>query len=310
MEESSGLDDGPVFLPGNRHGSASTFFHFLLGYFLPIAYRLHTTPAPRIIVQDVGPLGTWFNLLDHSTEVRVLAPQVHADTGSGEASGDDVFRLKGWDVRHAYRQREIAAACSFVRHPRLESIRPADRRITVVTRGRPDPWFEANGQTSGMQRRSLPNTHEVAQALASEGSTGLFEPADLSPAEQVELFSSTNVLVGQHGAGLANMVWMPQGSVVVEVFPPARRIRGYPPSLFEDLAHCLGHAYELVPQSGRHDPVDPEAVRAAVVRAPAGSAETHARELRRRVRGHLLWQALRVEKAVRRLRLQGRLGTG
>jgi hypothetical protein len=34
---------------------------------------------------------------------------------------------------------------------------------------------------------------------------------------QIELFSKTTILIGMHGAGLSNMLFMPQNSTVIEI---------------------------------------------------------------------------------------------
>jgi capsular polysaccharide biosynthesis protein len=45
----------------------------------------------------------------------------------------------------------------------------------------------------------------------------VLDPATLSLPAQVELFSKVRILIGAHGAALANMVWMPPNSFVLEI---------------------------------------------------------------------------------------------
>ena len=59
--------------------------------------------------------------------------------------------------------------------------------------------------------------------------------------EQAALASETGILVGVHGAGLANMVFMPEGSHVVELAHPR-----YPSPQFYALAAALGLGYWLL----------------------------------------------------------------
>jgi len=62
---------------------------------------------------------------------------------------------------------------------------------------------------------------------------------NLGFAEQVQLLSQARVLVGLHGAGLTNMMWMPPGSVVLELrFPDDSDNNCY-----FSMASALGHRY-------------------------------------------------------------------
>jgi capsular polysaccharide biosynthesis protein len=122
----------------------------------------------------------------------------------------------------------------------------------------------------------------VARALETEQPVTLIDAATMSPRDQIDAFSSACVLVGQHGAGLANMVWMPAGSKVIEILPPVREDAG---ELFRDLADTLGLSYGRVVQESLHSEVDPADVLQALQSAPSprflGPAERARRRLLR-----------------------------
>lgn len=63
----------------------------------------------------------------------------------------------------------------------------------------------------------------------------------LSFVDQLLLFSKTRVLIGLHGAGLANMIWMPPGSHIIEIIGEKTTYLH-----FYELALVLGHHYWLV----------------------------------------------------------------
>ena len=46
------------------------------------------------------------------------------------------------------------------------------------------------------------------------------EAESLSVAEQVQLFSSAEVIIGAHGAGLVNLTFCRPGTIVIEIFSP------------------------------------------------------------------------------------------
>jgi capsular polysaccharide biosynthesis protein len=60
--------------------------------------------------------------------------------------------------------------------------------------------------------------------------------------EQVKLFAETEIVVAPHGAGLTNIMFCPEKTVVVELFGPPHYIR---PDYFQ-LAHNLGLQYEYL----------------------------------------------------------------
>ncbi len=62
---------------------------------------------------------------------------------------------------------------------------------------------------------------------------------ELSFSDQIRLMRGTKFVVGMHGAGLTNMLFMESGSTVLEIFDP----KGYFNPCFFRLACDLGHQY-------------------------------------------------------------------
>jgi len=87
--------------------------------------------------------------------------------------------------------------------------------------------------------RNVINEQEVVEFLFSLG-FDIISMESLSFEEQVRLMSEAIVLVGPHGAGLANMVFSPKGLTIVEFVLPS-----FPNSDYYSLANCLGHSYGL-----------------------------------------------------------------
>ena len=102
----------------------------------------------------------------------------------------------------------------------------ADRRIIIKRSG-------ATG------RRGLENEADVLRALASLGFRG-YVLENLSFKEQVDLFYDAEVVIGVHGAGLANLLFTPHCKVV-ELFSTVAVVPHY---FF--LCASLGHEYTCV----------------------------------------------------------------
>jgi len=77
--------------------------------------------------------------------------------------------------------------------------------------------------STGAERRSLQNHQEIARVL-KEKYKGEFVNVileDMSLEQQISLFIGAQIVIGQHGAGLCNIIWMTKASdsLVIE-FPP------------------------------------------------------------------------------------------
>ena len=87
-------------------------------------------------------------------------------------------------------------------------------------------------------RRKIKNEDQLIPILCQHGFQ-IVCLEDLSFVEQVMLMSKTKVLAGLHGAGLTNMLFMPEGGHVVEI----RRQGDSHNNCFFAMASALGHNY-------------------------------------------------------------------
>lgn len=89
------------------------------------------------------------------------------------------------------------------------------------------------------ESRGLHFQEQVVEKLKIKGFE-VCNPEELSFAAQIELFSSATVIAGFHGAGLANQIWMSQGSKVIEY--SHERITKH----FSHLAVVCKHNYQYI----------------------------------------------------------------
>jgi len=85
--------------------------------------------------------------------------------------------------------------------------------------------------------RRLSNEAQFAEILASKGFT-IAILSKLNFTQQVDLFSRAKIVVGVHGAVLANLCFVPRGTVVYEIFADT-----YRPKMYEDIAQTLNLDY-------------------------------------------------------------------
>lgn len=87
-----------------------------------------------------------------------------------------------------------------------------------------------------LKRRML-NEAELCERLKAEG-VEIIVPSRHSIAEQIDLFRSAKIIIGPHGAGLANIVFCERGTTLYEIM----RDRGLNSSM-ANLAHSAGLNY-------------------------------------------------------------------
>jgi capsular polysaccharide biosynthesis protein len=108
-------------------------------------------------------------------------------------------------------------------------------------------------------RRTAPRISNERELLAIAANLGFVEirPEALPYAKQMRRFAEAEIVVGAHGSGLANAVFMAPGTAMFELAParlPEGKVRN-----FWDLAACARQRYGLCVAPGRS--VDPERFR-------------------------------------------------
>lgn len=103
-----------------------------------------------------------------------------------------------------------------------------------------------------------PINEDDVMSLAMQHGFQCVDASRLTWEEQIGLFSGATCVMGVHGAGLANLIWMPRGSRVIEIMDPS-----YYNPCYQWLSHHLGHDHTtLVNQQIAPGLVDLEALAA------------------------------------------------
>jgi hypothetical protein len=263
----------PVLLDiRTRAGARDRYYHFLLGFLTPLVLFLaKQTDACRYYVRSCGPMD------QHLHAMRLARVEVLSKTDWDDqvkARDLTVERLSGYDTGAFYNAEAFdhLRAAAFSRF----GVQAGDARARVlfINRGESPDYYQsdqsegyrsphAEGKISANLRRSLPNMPEIlGAAIADDIPCRMVELETSSLPEQVALFANTTTVVAQHGAALANMIWMPRGSLIVEINPKPAADAFV--DCFRDLAAVCGHDYVSVRQATKHAPVDPALILAAL----------------------------------------------
>ena len=263
-----------MVVPATWQGSVEHFYHFFLGYFMPLVLWQERTNTMTFTVRDCGPMNPWFELVRPGTDLDFITPGWMLQRYLTHRQERQVLHL--WDDPNRFHRASLDTfATTILQREGIAHARPTTPRITVLER-RKSPDFYLTGKSeahgSGSDWRSVPNIDEVAQSLQPFGQVSVIDTAGMPPREQIRLLANTDVLIAQHGAGLSNMVWMPPHAAVVELLPPL-----VPPvdKIFGNLAAARGLDHLSVAQLGEHAVVDATAVAQAVERLLASPGDFH-----------------------------------
>ena len=154
------------------------------------------------------------------------APIMHSLNTS--AVKDLLTRIRRHHLGRAYSSplRPIAP----LRLPLLAASASSSPRIALIERAllprrpqqcRPRPPIPTGCERTPLARLQTPHSCSwIARSTSARAAFARFKPPPLEPfAAALETLASTHVLIGMHGAGLVNAVFLPPGATVVEIFP-------------------------------------------------------------------------------------------
>jgi len=223
---------------------------------MPLCLWLDKTGADKIAVRDCGPMNPWFELLTEQVDIEVIPPGSALHVVIGDITSHVV--LEGMDAPHKFSPKVLEGGSrSILQHLKMSmTSEHHTKRILIVDRATSEDFYHEHGSEthmSGKERRHVPNLIDLKAALNTQSDVEVVDLARVGPRDQIRLAQRATTLVGQHGAGLIHMLWMPPKSHVVEISPPlAPEVK----NIFQDLARTLGHSYERIDQGSLHAPVN------------------------------------------------------
>ena len=267
------MPPGPVNLHWHdaHWGSADHYWHFMLGYFLPISQGLlkrDRRDSRPLGIHDCGPimnrimvegLSRFPVIFDFDDSLVFPSPDRRAVTAAASPV------VKRWDViiRNGAGDRvrdmliETRDTLAAMLSPWSCCRRDLSERRYLLLRRSPEPSFYRSGggakaPTYGMGRRSFEGIEEGQAQLEALGAPSLiYEAGSHNLACQINHFSRCAGVIGVRGADFANIIW---------AAPEAKIIMFLSSGLHEDppqraLAALLGLDYSEVPHHGEISPV-------------------------------------------------------
>lgn len=207
-----------------QRGPLHGFYHFLLGYFVPVYLWKSRHPQAKLAVMDFGPMSRWFDVLPGSAPTVLEQGDVIRlgirGARSGFAGGYRLLRFEDWDRADRMHERPLSVVRELVLASLdvTESAKPSRPQIVWVTRDyRPEFFDQHPRRRYGISKRDLPNTPELVDAVSQLGEVSVLDGAAASPEEMISACSRADILIGQHGAGLSNSLFLQPNSQVFEI---------------------------------------------------------------------------------------------
>jgi len=225
-------------------GSREHYFHFLLGYLLPLVHTLTTDAVEEYSVLDCGPVMTpilseTLKRLDLPCEV---VPPSRAKRRRFLPSWD-----RGWESTAAVRATVEQVVAAWRDYECDQPDCPASENI-ILQRSPPPAYYLAGGGAEapgyGTERRAISNLADVEAFLAEQSvDHAIYEPGRHCLGCQIAVFRQARRIAGMRGAEWANVIWSRPGqrARMLDPSPPARRLT----KLFE----VLGIDFDVIPVS-------------------------------------------------------------
>jgi hypothetical protein len=230
------------------------FSHFMSEYFVDIALWCHDNPGRHIVVQDCGQCNPWFGLLESVATVTILP--VAEVNNLTKMFPDNVWVSRG---RFEFGSKKIGPKLRRFAKLISADVDPDKGHPRVFALRTSDPQF----YPSGSWMRRISNEDKLARTLRALFSFESVEFFETTPREAVEIMSSCTLFVAQRGAALMNLMFMPEGSTVVEIYPRDFQATGPRIERYRRTCAALGFRHVRISQRSRSSAVSP--IRLALV---------------------------------------------
>lgn len=236
--------------PRGCGGHIDEYYHFVFDLLHPLHRLLESTPSDVEFV--LAPFGANTERLGQIFPERVRV-QVRDDLGPDVPSA----RLIGMNPKGIVRRDGMYEGLRrrVFENLGISAASPAEE-ILLIERLPPDEDHleRATVKWSGTLRRSIANHAELAEAVgAAVADPDHFHNLRLENLPfhtQVQHFANARMVIGQHGAALANSVWMSPGSIVVELNHVDNVTH------FNMIARTKEHRYRMYRTSDAHAQID------------------------------------------------------
>jgi len=259
----------------NHSGSVEHYYHFLLGFLVPLVIEMENYQENKIFLSSVfirscGPMDQHLLSLGYQN-LKLINKNLHetAISNKGVLANDPLNYqvVLGQDSGLDYDKNVLGRATKIIKK-RLDTFHSHkneklknsidEPRVILIKRSLDHYYNSVNSEikSSGIQRRSIANIEELEAALRLKFSNfNLLILEGTSLAYQLAEFRAADIVIAQHGAALANLIFARPGTKVIEIFPKGGKESE---ECFRSLAKCLKLSHYSFEQDSKHAAIDVE----------------------------------------------------
>jgi hypothetical protein len=249
------------FLIPKHDGSLDNYYHFLIGYLLPITEVLSKNTDKNIeyVVRDCGQMNVWFERLQVFYDIEIMGIEQFL----GEClDSENKIIFDYYDDPKFFNKRNMKEILKKLKwFYSRDTSNHNNENVGVLTRSFAKTNISLFTRINN-KPRFMENSKDLIDRINEDvGSCAPIDTSEDSCESVINTYNNLKILIGQWGAGLTNMVWMPPNSTIIQVMSKDGLNANLWENCYRDLAKYLNHNFILVEaQETWTGPVDIEKI--------------------------------------------------
>ena len=233
-------------------------YHFFIGYLVPVVdYLLKTNnQKTTYIFRSCGIMNVWLYSLEEIFKIKIIILDTEQFL-TKILQTKDVVVFNDYDDVNLFNKNKINILLNKLRNTyRVDPSFSKDSVVALLTRD-----FARNNPslcTKSLKiSRFIENIDELYDEISKRNECKLVDTSKDEYKIVLDCYKTSNILIGQWGAGLTNMIWMPRNSTIIEIVAKEKRIDLKWKDCYKHLAKSLGHNFISIKAQETWDgPVD------------------------------------------------------
>jgi hypothetical protein len=212
----------------NPYANFQNYAHFLFGLLCPLIYERDRLLQQGYTEFYISSCDIHDKLLKEVNlpEVKIVSREEHKNI-----KNMDHIEIQGCDDPWNHNEQVFHTARDFLLSWLSDEIKKEkvnfqdnSKKILIIQRAPPDPFYLSNQAdhpdlSSGTDRRSIKNFNQLVDTVKAHHSNTCVSITNKSLAYQISLFQTVDIVVGQFGADLCNMIWCKDDTSIIEIYP-------------------------------------------------------------------------------------------